>query len=351
MSARAWIHRPSNVGPPVRDAHATPAGLRVDLRRVRCHASSAIQSLQGEWSGTSASFSCEGKPLQLPEAHVPREYQQWGIELKDWASLTSIAAPDPQDQSALLTIQTRFMLPTVGCEADATSFVEDKREYAIAGVKPEGSSATPSEATGSTGLIRSTVRQYAAGPAVLPATGKVVLECGALVAPGKRVRLRMPLRKYTEEKPWVAEKLEIISENYTGPYKGGRELPMSCGAECGFSGDDAVAEETAGELQQAADALESPDAWLREGLEAVPFLCLPCGCATRFNNEPGRVRLQVAFLPSAGDEASQGQDTASESVAQDEVAVVSISVGADSSFVAQHDTVALPTAGIAPVTA
>lgn len=154
------------------------------------------------------------------------------------------------------------MLPTVGCEADATSFVEDKREYITLGTVSESvPQAEPPEAQQRTAVLHGTGTHYAAGPAYLPLTGKVLIECGALVAPGKRVRLRMPLRKWNEENEWVVEKLEVISEEYLGPYKGGRELPMSCGAEGGFSGDPAVPDETAATIQEAFAEWKSADTW------------------------------------------------------------------------------------------
>lgn len=159
------------------------------------------------------------------------------------------------------------MLPTVGCEADATSFVEDKREFDVMASEPADpappseTAAASSSGPGSTGRLQCGRVHYAAGPAALPRTGKVVLEGGAMVAPGKRVRLRVPLRKWNEEKNWVAEKLEVVSENYSSTYKGGRELPMSCGAEAGFSGEPAVAEAVVAGVQEAADAVESGHAW------------------------------------------------------------------------------------------
>lgn len=196
---------------------------------------------------------------------MPREYQEWGIEIKDWASLTSITTTDSSPDSQTVSIQTRFMLPTVGCEADATSFVEDKREFIVTACDADDPAEAPEAAEPSSsgpdsrGRLQCGQGHYAAGPAALPATGKVVIEGGAMTAQGRRVRLRVPMRKWNAEQDWVAEKLEVVSEGYSGTYKGGRELPMSCGAEGGFSGEAAVDEAVAAGVQEVADALRTED--------------------------------------------------------------------------------------------
>lgn len=203
---------------------------------------------------------------------MPREYREWGIELKDWASLSSITSSSADNNSHIISIQTRFMLPTVGCEADATSFVEDQREFSLIG-SPTPQAAQPDVSSlAEIGLLQCGRMHYSAGPADLPNTGKVMIECGVMVAQGRRVRVRIPMRKWNAEAAWTVEKLEVINEEYSGPYKGGRELPMSCGAECGFSGDAAVPEEVARQMQAAADSMHTDHSWCGAVPQTIPVL-------------------------------------------------------------------------------
>lgn len=52
-----------------------------------------------------------------------------------------------------------------------------------------------------------------------------------------RARVRLHLNKWSKASPWSLQKIDLFRETYSGGYTGGRELPMSCGAEPGFSRD------------------------------------------------------------------------------------------------------------------
>lgn len=129
----------------------------------------------GEWVGHSASFASNGQPLTLPETYVPREYADWDIQISDWATVSSLNAKG--DDSPAVLLLTKFMLPTVGCEADAASFVEDKRLYSSKAqhVADDVQAFSHSGPTGS--LAMSSTHQHFIGyPERLPESGKAVLD-------------------------------------------------------------------------------------------------------------------------------------------------------------------------------
>lgn len=38
----------------------------------------------GEWEGVTATFTPDGKPLEIPSQYVPSEYGEWGQTIYDW---------------------------------------------------------------------------------------------------------------------------------------------------------------------------------------------------------------------------------------------------------------------------
>ena len=80
--------------------------------------------VSGEWAGYETSFhSVTGKPLPIPEIHVPDEFREWGIPVLGYDIRTSSRVDE--SRPALVIKRTRA-LPTVGCEADA--IVPDVKE-------------------------------------------------------------------------------------------------------------------------------------------------------------------------------------------------------------------------------
>lgn len=141
----------------------------------------------------SASFSSTGEAILVPDTYVPREYSEWGIEIKDWASVSSLNAKGEADPAVLLL--TKFMLPTVGCEADAASFVEDKRVYSSNGVQAAADAASFSH-SGPVGSLQTsrTVEHFIGYPETLPESGKAVLDFSVLVQADVRYATFSPSR-------------------------------------------------------------------------------------------------------------------------------------------------------------
>jgi hypothetical protein len=61
--------------------------------------------------------------------------------------------------------------------------------------------------------------------------------------------------RYLEDKAYKLQKVEIFRETYCSEYKDGRELPMSCGPESGFSAEERVDEAALQQVLQAAAPL------------------------------------------------------------------------------------------------
>jgi hypothetical protein len=72
-----------------------------------------------------------------------------------------------------------------------------------------------------------------------------------------RSQVRLHVNKWSESTPWTMQKIELFREQYSGPYTGGRELPMSCGAEPGFSKEQASADQAEHALSAAACSKEA----------------------------------------------------------------------------------------------
>lgn len=58
-----------------------------------------------------------------------------------------------------------------------------------------------------------------------------------------RVRVRSTSLRYLATKPFALQKVELFEEEYQGPYTGGTQLPMSCGAEHGLSSGEPLSED------------------------------------------------------------------------------------------------------------
>lgn len=115
---------------------------------------------------------------------MPREYADWGIEIRDWATVSSMKVSGEQTPELLLL--TKFMLPTVGCEADAASFVDDKKVY-IAGETASADDVEVSNGPPSGRLVLSSTKQHFIGhPRQLPTSGKAVLDFSVLLNSNSR---------------------------------------------------------------------------------------------------------------------------------------------------------------------
>lgn len=52
--------------------------------------------------------------------------------------------------------------------------------------------------------------------------------------------MRVKFDRYLATKPYLAQDIELLSETLEGEFKGGRDLPMCCGYETGFSKQEAL---------------------------------------------------------------------------------------------------------------
>ncbi|KAK4747712.1 hypothetical protein SAY87_014298 [Trapa incisa] len=93
------------------------------------------ENVSGEWDGFGADFTCEGKPVELPESVVPEAYREWEVKVFDWQTQCPTLA-NPKEQ--VLQYRTIKLLPTVGCEADAaTRHSIDERSFGDMSSKAE----------------------------------------------------------------------------------------------------------------------------------------------------------------------------------------------------------------------
>lgn len=121
----------------------------------------------------------------VPETHVPHEFADWGIIIQDWATVSSLKARNGENPALLLL--TKFMLPTVGCEADAASFVEEKRLYSTQGEQVAAADEEFSH-NGPTGKLQMNPawEHFIGYPERLPSSGKALIDVSALLDPESR---------------------------------------------------------------------------------------------------------------------------------------------------------------------
>lgn len=76
-------------------------------------------------------------------------------------------------------------------------------------------------------------------------------------------------------------------------------------------------------------------------LRGKQFVALPCGCAARLSLQPGCVAVQLAFLHSTAHQPADKTPAGSSSLAEGEVAIVSIGISSTGKFIAHANTVVL----------
>jgi hypothetical protein len=96
-------------------------------------------------------------------------------------------------------------------------------------------------------------------------------------------RIRFTFSRYVAEKPFVLQKAEVFDETYQGRFDGGRQLPMSCGAEKGLSQAERADE-------AAAEACASGSDW-----GDVPLVTLPLGLWFRYRPTPQDCQWRLWF--------------------------------------------------------
>ena len=185
--------------------------------------------MSGEWEGHSVYFDAAGTPIALPRNVVPPAFAEWGVELVDWQSQCAMRADD--DAKEIYARELRF-LPTVGCEADAST-VESaiERRVAFDDVTP----APPGDdAPGGGNGVE--FGSYSAGPGSLAARDgeetTIVMEHALAFTTGsgedaKRTRLR--LRQTISPVDGAIESIVGWKEYWYEPFNDAASLCSSCG--------------------------------------------------------------------------------------------------------------------------
>ena len=104
--------------------------------------SSFASAVSGEWDGMLVTFDAASswggaEARELPREFVPDAFREWDLSVRDWqtqCSMNAVAAAPAAAAAAAaggdgevvsLEYRVRRLLPSVGCEADATAFVDE----------------------------------------------------------------------------------------------------------------------------------------------------------------------------------------------------------------------------------
>ena len=142
---------------------------------------------------------------------MPKEYSDWDVTLYDWQSQCSM-----QPQSSGIKCLLKRILPTVGCEADAQTFNEEKRQLF------ETSNGSTQHAILDNGSYTTASAQDLNGQTSLRAEHCLV------TAEKKRIRLVQHLKAAEPSGSWQLQSVEMHHEYHDGPYNGGASL-SGCG--------------------------------------------------------------------------------------------------------------------------
>jgi len=165
----------------------------------------------GEWDGVSATFDAEGTPRELPEYYVPQAYRDWDVQLYDWQTQCSMNC-DVNGMSYTL----RKLMPTVGCEADAIAFTEDRtlgfqRDSSNFAFSADGkSTASPGKSMKDSNVFECRAEH------IIP------------IKEDRRVRMTHIFKKMGPDRVWTVHAVEVHIERRDGPFTGKREL-AGCG--------------------------------------------------------------------------------------------------------------------------
>lgn len=188
------------------------------------------RNVAGEWEGVTATFGPDGHPEQLPEAAVPREYSDWDITLYDWQSQCSMLPT-----SSGIQCLTKRIMPTVGCEADAQTFLQESRSLF---------EAPPADSSHS--VLRNGT--YSTSNC-LSLSDAQALRCEHCIMLGEqhRIRLVQHLTSAKATEPWQLASVELHHERYDQPYNAGAQLSGCGGGMNNFAEHDTL---DASRLQQ-----------------------------------------------------------------------------------------------------
>lgn len=196
------------------------ATLSTDLHPAEAQPSTAdsvwnsfCEHAAGEWEGATATFSADGKPNELPSQYVPQEFNDWNVTLYDWQSQCSM-----QPQANGVKCLLKRIMPTVGCEADAQSFDEEKRQL----FESSAPVTQQHQAVLSDGSYTTT--------SSLDLSNEISIrfEHCLVTAQQRRIRLVQHVTAPSASDPWRLSSVEVHNEKYDAPYNGGASL-SGCG--------------------------------------------------------------------------------------------------------------------------
>jgi hypothetical protein len=171
----------------------------------------------------------EAVARELPREFVPDAFREWELSVRDWQTQCSMSATDSDDGSGeSLEYRLRRLLPSVGCEADATAFVD---EAVVGNASSSSSSSTPSPSAPPR-LLLATIPDggYALVPSRLsssegPTRVEACLPLSERAAGGGRRRLRLvllapssPPASPAAPLPASLEAVEVQSETFDSPF-------------------------------------------------------------------------------------------------------------------------------------
>lgn len=256
------------------------------------------ERMSGEWDGVSVTFDADGQPRQLPEYYVPQAYRDWDVQLYDWQCQCSMLC----DEEGMKCV-TRKLMPTVGCEADAIAFTEEK-----------GSSSWESSVVTEHGLATKGPGDAVSRVDMFDCTAEHIIP---LEEDAMRIRIVHLLKRMGPERQWRVQGIEMFVEKKDGPYTGRRELagcgggmdpfatsePLSIESLSLFTSD--VSKATGVRHTHDAKADVCQEAWgFFDNVDASSFVGLPLNCWTAFScqtsDDTVSILLQTGVLSPDG---------------------------------------------------
>ena len=189
----------------------------------------------GEWSGSKVTFALDtGEVQPLPDVLVPEQFRAWDMQIFDLQHQISCGSPPSpagDGGEAPLSRRMRTLAPTAGCEADASTVVDDVRD-----------ALDPADAR----LVRFEDGSYALGPTSLaeahlpgPANegrGAPFTTEVALLRPGgdageapMRARVVASAHINPEGGLW-GRTFAVFLERWQGPWDRSASLDCACGS-------------------------------------------------------------------------------------------------------------------------
>jgi len=198
--------------------------------------SSFAEAASGEWEGAAASFNRTGEPVELPPRYVPEAFREWGVEVADWQTQCSTecvpgGGGDGDDGGSTATPRVshrlKRLLPSVGCEADATAFMDEGVDDAPTATLPDGAYALAPPSLPTDPAARPACFEVA-----LPLPPAACVAADGSVSP-RRVRAVLTLAadptSESDPAPPILTGVELFSEKRYGPYAGGTDSLAGCG--------------------------------------------------------------------------------------------------------------------------